>query len=354
MTSSFSHLRHRAPHAIRRLAAFAALVVALGGCQRIVDRQIEANLNRVRGDLLKSPDLHVILCGTGSPLPDRTRASACTAVIAGGELVLVDIGPGSWKTVDLSNLPTAGLSAILLTHFHSDHIGDLGEAVTQSWIAGRTRPLDVYGPVGTEQVVDGFRQAYAQDVNYRVAHHGEAYLPRTAGNPVAHEVPLDEDPAAAAVVFERNGLRVTMFRVDHAPVAPAVGYRFDYRGRSVVVSGDTRKSASLIQHAAKADILIHEALNHELMGRAADIAERLGKSRLAKLARDIVGYHTSPVEAAEVAKEAGVKHLVLTHLVPGPPNFLARHLFVAGMKEHYDGEITLGEDGLELTLTPAS
>jgi ribonuclease Z len=338
----------------RRLVAVAVLLGGLAGCNRIVDHQIESNLSRVRSDLLTSPDMHVILCGTGSPLPDRTRASACTAVIAGGEFVLVDVGPGSWETVDLANLPTAALSAVLLTHFHSDHVGDLGEAVTQSWIAGRTRPLEVYGPVGTDQVVAGFRLAYAQDVNYRVAHHGEEYLPRAAGIPLAHEVALGDDPTASAVVFERNGLRVTMFRVDHAPVVPAVGYRFDYRGRSVVVSGDTRKSDSVIQHAAGADILIHEALNRELMGHAADIAQRLGKARLAKLARDTLTYHTSPVEAAEVAKAAGVKHLVLTHLVPGPPNFLARRLFTEGMAEHFDGQITLGDDGLELTLTPAS
>jgi ribonuclease Z len=338
----------------RPLAASLLLLTALAGCERIADRQIESALTRVRTNLLTSPDMHVILCGTGSPLPDRTRAGACTAVIAGGELVLVDVGPGSWETVDLANLPTGALSAILLTHFHSDHIGDLGEAVTQSWIAGRTRPLDVYGPVGTSQVVDGFQTAYAQDVSYRVAHHAEEFMPHAAGTAVAHEVPLADDPTASAVVFERNGLRVTMFRVDHTPVAPAVGYRFDYRGRSVVVSGDTRKSASVIQHAAGADILIHEALNGDLMGRAAGVAERVGKPRLAKMARDTLTYHTSPVEAADVAKAAGVKHLVLTHMVPGPTNFLARRLFVAGMTDHFDGTITLGEDGLELTLTPAS
>jgi ribonuclease Z len=343
-----------ATRVLLRLVAVVLVTATLAGCDRIADRQIESALSRVRTDLLTSPDMHVILCGTGSPLPDRTRAGACTAVIAGGEFVLVDIGPGSWETVDLANLPTAAVSAILLTHFHSDHIGDLGEAVTQSWIAGRTRPLDVYGPAGTGQVVDGFRLAYAQDVNYRVAHHGEEYMPRAAGVPVAHEVPLADGPTASAVVFERNGLKVTMFRVDHAPVVPAVGYRFDYRGRSVVVSGDTRKSDSVIQHAAGADILIHEALNPQLMGRAAEVADRLGKKRLAKLARDILTYHTSLVEAAEVAKAAGVKHLVLTHLVPGPTNFLARRLFTRGMADHFDGTITLGEDGMELTLTPAS
>ena len=123
--------------------------------------------------VLTSPDLLVVLCGTGSPLADATRAAACTAVIAGGTFVLVDVGPGSWEQVDLANLPIAELDAVLLTHFHSDHLGDLGEAITQSWIAGRTRPLDVYGPPGVGRILAGLREVYAFDAEYRVRHHGE-------------------------------------------------------------------------------------------------------------------------------------------------------------------------------------
>jgi len=338
--------------------AVAAVLLFLGigvsACQRAVDYQIERNLTRADRGVLTSPDLTVVLCGTGSPLPDRTRASACTAVIAGGQFVLVDIGPGSWKTADLVNLPTADLSAILLTHFHSDHIGDLGEAVVQSWIAGRAQPLDVYGPAGTAQVVEGFRLAYAQDAGYRVKHHGEAYLPAAAGTAIAHEVALGDEADASAVVFERGGLRVTMFRVDHSPVSPAVGYRFDYRGRSVVVSGDTRRSDSVVEHAKGADLLVHEALQKDMVAHVAEVAGRMGLARLAKLASDIPAYHTSPVEAAEVARAAGVKHLVLTHLVPAPTNFLTRRWFVAGMSDVYPGPITIGADGMRFTLTPSS
>src|SRR5262249_39130291 len=166
--------------------------------------------------------------------------------------------------------------------------------------------------------------------------------------------PLGDDPAASALVLERGGLRATMFRVDHRPVEPAVGYRFDYRGRSVVISGDTRKSDSLIQHARDADLLIHEALQPAMMERVATVARELGRTRVAKLATDTISYHTSPVEAAAVAREAGVRHLVLTHLVPGPPNFLARRMFTQGMTAVYSGEITVGEDGMRFTLPPAS
>lgn len=331
----------------------ALLLLATAGCDRFVDRQVEKQLTRVDHSVLTKPEMQVVLCGTGSPLPDKDRASACTAVIAGGVFVLVDVGPGAWKTVDLANLPTGDLSAVLLTHFHSDHIGDLGETITQSWIAGRKQALDVYGPVGTAAVVDGFTRAYAQDVSYRVRHHGEDYLPHAAGVALAHDVALGAAANADAVVFEKNGLKVTMFRVDHTPVEPAVGYRFDYRGRSVVVSGDTRRSASVAEHARGVDILVHEALQPSMTGRAVAVATRLGMTRLAKLAGDIPGYHTTPAEAAALAQEAGVKHLVLTHLVPGPYNFLARRMFMSGVSEAYKGEVTLGEDGLRFELAPA-
>lgn len=333
-----------------RILATMLAAVALAGCDRLIERQVEQGIQRDTA-LLESPDLTVILCGTGSPLPDPQRAGACTAVIAGGQLVLVDAGPGSWETLDLTKVPTGRLSAVLLTHFHSDHIGDLGEAMTQSWIAGRDRPLDVYGPVGTARVVDGFDAAYAQDADYRTLHHDEQHMPRAAAPMVAHEVGLGDAPDADAVVFDRNGLRVTMFRVNHDPVTPAVGYRFDYRGNVVVVSGDTAKSASVVEHARGADLLIHEALNRDMMGRIATIVSA-HDPRLGKMVHDTLGYHTSPVEAAEVARDAGAKTLVFTHVVPGPRNFIMRRMFLAGVDDVFSGTVVLGEDGQRFTLPP--
>jgi len=326
----------------------------LAGCDRMIDRQIERTLTRVDESVLTSPDLQVVLCGTGSPLPDPDRAASCTAVIAGGVFVLVDVGPGSWEQLDLANLPLGALDAVLLTHFHSDHLGDLGETITQSWIAGRKQPLGVYGPPGVEQIVAGLAQVYAFDVDYRVAHHGDEWLPRAASGAVAHVVPLPPAGSSEPVpVFEKNGLRVTAFAVDHAPVSEALGYRFDFAGRSVVISGDTRKSASLVANARGADLLIHEALQPALTERAADVARRLGRERVAKLASDIPSYHTTPREAAEAASEAGVKKLVLTHLVPAPTNPLNLRLFLDGAGEAFSGELVVGEDGMRFSLPPA-
>jgi ribonuclease Z len=143
-----------------------------------------------------------------------------------------------------------------------------------------------------------------------------------------------------------------MFRVDHRPVEPAVGYRFDWKGRAVVISGDTRRSESLLEHARGADLLIHEALDASVTARAVAAAQRLGMDRLAKLAGDLPSYHTSPQEAGELAREAGVGHLVLTHMVPPPRNFLLRRAFVRGARQSFGGEVTLGEDGMRFSLPP--
>ncbi len=339
---------------LRRVAALGIALAFSLGCERLIDAQIERNLTRVQTGLPDEPGLHVVLCGTGSPIADASRAAACTAVLAAGQLYLVDVGPGAWESADLANLPLARLSGVLLTHFHSDHIGDLGEAITGSWIAGRAQPLDVYGPAGTAGVVRGFVDAYARDADARSRHHGEQAMPRAAAGAIAHEIALDtDDPALpSAVVVDRDGLRITAFAVDHAPVRPAVGYRFDYAGRSVVVSGDTKKSAGVAKHASGADLLVHEALLPEAAMRASAVAARLGNARLAKHATDKPRNHTPPGEAAELAQAAGAKKLVLTHLVPGPNNFLARRLFLRGVGAAYGGEVVLGEDGMRFDLPP--
>jgi len=345
-----SHLHRR-----RLRVAMIVLSIAAAGCDRIESRIIERAAARAltgdRTDLLNDGNLHVVLCGTGSPLADANRASACTAVLAGGHFVLVDVGPGSLRNVALERLPRARLDAVLLTHFHSDHIGELGEAVVQSWIAGRTQALAIYGPPGVAQVVDGFKQAYAFDTQYRVAHHGVEAMPPAGGSAVAHvvDVPTSDE---GAVVFEADGLRVTAFAVEHAPVAPAYGYRFDYHGRSVVISGDTKKSDNVVRRARGADLLIHEALAAHMIAPATAYARANGLSRWAKLATDVVTYHTTPVEAAEVAKAAQVHMLALTHIVPAVPNFIARRMFLRGTSSVWDGEIVLGTDGMHFQLSP--
>src|SRR4029079_11289575 len=144
----------------------------------------------------KDDALNILFCGTGSPIPDPTRAGACTAILAGGHWVIIDTGPGAWSRLARANVPAAKIDTVLLTHLHSDHIGDLGEVGVQSWIGGRDTPLEVYGPPapepvalpkdeegdtsgtsGTEQVVKGFAEAYNADAAFRIVHHLTSYMP---------------------------------------------------------------------------------------------------------------------------------------------------------------------------------
>lgn len=300
---------------------------------------------------LNDGQLHVVLCGTGSPLPDPNRAEACTAIIAGGEFVLVDAGSGSWRKAVVDNLPAQSLGAILLTHFHSDHIGDLGEALVQSWVAGRNHTINVYGPPGVEQVVAGFAQAYTLDTGYRVQHHGEEWMPRAGAGAIAQPVRLKSNDAAA-LVFERNGLKVTAFKVEHDPANPAYGYRFEYRGRVVVISGDTSRSDNLAKHASGADLLIHDVIAKSLLQMAASNFDQAGNRRRAKLSRDIMTYHTSPLEAAEIAATAKVETLVFTHMVPPPASPQIEQAFLPGVSDVFKGKVVLGTDGMRFDLSP--
>lgn len=317
----------------------------------IVRARMDQTLQRVDTSLLQDGKLHVFLCGTAAALPDPDRAGPCTGVLAGGQFLLIDSGPASWRVVDGLNLPAAQLSAVLITHLHSDHIGELGEAIEQSWIAGRTQPLDVYGPPGIDEVVQGYAQVYAHDAGYRVAHHGAGYMPPQGAQAVAHVLPPPQGQDGEPVL-ERGGLKVRAFAVDHAPVDHAYGYRIEYRGRVVVISGDTRKSDAVIANARGADLLLHEALASQLVDRASTRAKQLGLARLGKMAHDITDYHSTPLQAAEVAQAAGAQELVLTHIFPPLPNALARHLFLAGTAAAYHGKLVLGEDRMRFDLNP--
>jgi ribonuclease Z len=298
--------------------------------------------------------LHVALCGSGSPLPDPRRASACTAVIAGGNLYIVDMGPGSERKLELMRMNPGKVKALLLTHFHSDHIGDLGELMLKRWTGGSKKsPLDVYGPTGVETVVKGFDQAYSLDNQYRILHHGPETVPPTGAGGVAR--PFYFPPGKEeTVIIEEDGLRITAFLVNHAPVKPAVGYRFDYKGRSVVISGDTIPLPSLLKQAHRADILVQEALQPEMVHVLKEVGQKIGRTNTGKIMGDILTYHTSPEDAARLAREAGVRHLLLTHIIPPLPVSDLKRAFLGKAPKLFNGPITVGEDGMLFSLPPGS
>jgi ribonuclease Z len=282
----------------------------------------------------------VVLVGTGIPLPNPQRGTAATLVLAGDQAVLVDTGRNS--VVGLTSTGRDDVSLVVFTHYHSDHIAGVGEILVNRAIAGATAPLPVIGPRGAQAVVDGFRAAYALEDGYRVAHHGEHWSSAGARAAVTE--------AAPGVIWDRGGLRVTMFDVDHAPVVPAVGYRFDYNGRSVVVSGDTRKTAAVVEMSRGADLLVHEAVDKQTIDQGVAMMQR-SQPRRAAMTTDMMSHHTTTLEVAEIARDAGVKQLAITHLVPTiPPTDAAEANFVRGMAEIYSGPIVVGRDGLVIRI----
>jgi ribonuclease Z len=332
----------------------ATLYLARGSLAlRLFERALARNL---AGDPLgELPDgLHVLLCGAGGPLPDPVRSGPCAAVIGGRTLVVVDAGSGGARNLQRMGLAPGLAETVFLTHFHSDHIDGLGELALLRWTgAARKAPLPVYGPAGVEDVVAGFTRAYQQDVAYRVAHHGPEAVPPTGAGMVA--APFQPPaPGTAVLVWEAGGLHVTAFSVEHDPVRPAVGYRFEYGGRTLVISGDTKKSASLAAQAQGVDLLVHEALAPQLVMRMNAAAKAAGRANLAKITSDILDYHTTPVEAAELATETGAKHLLLYHVVPPLPLPGLESAFLAGVDEAYAGPVTLGRDGTLISLPSRS
>jgi len=300
-------------------------------------------------NLAGANELSVLLVGTGTPLPDVSRAGPSTMIAAGDRLYLVDAGVDSARNLQLWKVPLDKIDGVLITHLHSDHIGGLAEIRLQSWVAGRSTPLKVYGPPGIEQVVAGFNEAYALDDSYRTKHHGAAMLPPAAANLVA--VPIVIPPGTTtASVFDKFGLRVTAIRVKHEPANPAYGYRFDFAGRSVTISGDTIYDEDLAHAAQGSDVLVHEALAPELVGIMRDELLAADRPRPAKIMRDIPGYHTTPVEAARIANMAHVKLLLYTHLLPILPNAVAVRAFLKGVDDVRPDGVKVGHDGLIVRL----
>jgi ribonuclease Z len=288
--------------------------------------------------------LHVGLCGAGSPFPDPDRSGPCTVVIAGRDMFVVDAGGGSAVQLARMQLNPGQLRAVLLTHYHSDHIGGLGDLLLQRWIgANASQPLPVYGPQGLQQVLAGVEDAYRLDAGYRTAHHGETVAPPPGfgTEPRSFDVSVE----ARRVLLDSPSLQVVAFRVDHGPVSPAVGYRFRYKDRTVVISGDTRRSAAVQREAKGVDLLVHEALSPQLVRMMEHSFARAERPRLAQIMADIRNYHASPVEAAQVAAAAGARMLVFNHIVPPLPVPGLEAKFLEGTAEEFGGPIQVGRDG---------
>lgn len=298
------------------------------------------------------PDgLHVFMCGSGSPMPDPARAGPCVGVIAGGHAIVIDAGSGGVRRLSRMGFPVGRIEKVYLTHLHSDHIDGLGELMLQAWISGsRTTPLPVAGPEGVGDVVSGFNAAYRIDSTYRTAHHGAAIANPAGFGGAADVIAAPAGPGHKQVILDRDGFKLTVIAVNHAPVSPAFGYRIDYKDRSVVLSGDTVYSPDLVAAATGADVLFHEALNPAMLAEVKKAAADKGQPNISKVMGDIVDYHASPSDAARAATDAKAKQLILYHIVPPLPSALLDAAFIGDAPQHFAGPIKVAEDGLLVSL----
>lgn len=308
---------------------------------RFISRQSAAA--QYRYELLATDDkIRLVTVGTGSPLPGK-RTRSCNAVFVNGHFFVFDVGPGASRAMEQMRLPMDRVEGIFITHWHADHYIDLPELVNRSWLLNRKNLLDVYGPPPIHNIMKGMDAFLFKENEFREAHHGRDIIQKELAVPIAHEVQLDSD--GYRLVYNKDGIQIAAFSVDHAPISPAFGYKISFKGKSLVISGDTKRSDQLIKFAKDADILLHEALAFDMIERAIRSQTAAENRRNATILKDILDYHTSPIEAAEVAKKAQVKKLILTHLGPAPENPISRRFYAAGASDIFEGPILLAEDG---------
>ena len=281
--------------------------------------------------------IDVTLLGTGSPIPDPHRAGPSTLVQAGDENYLVDAGRGVLMRLAGAGCAPTMLTAVLLTHLHSDHITDLNDVITSSWALNMDdpKPLRIVGPEGTKETVARILHFLDLDIGYRLAHHDD----------------LNEPPQVEVTEITKGSLdlsttvSISTAPTDHRPVDPTIAFRFDYQESSVVVAGDTVPCTDLDQLCNGAKALVHTAIRK-------DIIETLPLQR----AKDILNYHSSVEEAAQTAQRAGMEMLILTHYVPGiPPAENEFHELVVQQwrdraAENFSGKVQIGDDLLKISL----
>ena len=241
---------------------------------------------------------------------------------------LIDSGAGSTNNIARLNLPTDRLDGILISHFHSDHIAEIYEVNLNSWVTGRKEPMRVIGPQGVGEVVDGINVTYQHDRQYRSAHHGESFLPPHLGL-------IDHQTVTAGVIIDDGDLKITAYRAEHPPIDPGLGYRIDYRGRSVVISGDSNVSAETERVVAGADLLLHDALSVPTLSRLSKAFSAVGQSRMSKIVDDVMDYHASTESLIALGKSSDVGMVAFYHLVPVPANPIIAEVFMRATPDNF-------------------
>ena len=274
--------------------------------------------------------MKITLLGTGSPLPSATCAGPATLVQAAGQNILVDAGRGVIMRLVGAACPPAFVSAVFLTHLHSDHICDLNDVITTRWISTpAATPLPIYGPVGTKKMVDGILAMLSQDETYRLDHHADL---RAAGG-----MKVDVHEIEAGASFSIGDVAISAHATDHRPVGPTIGFRIENEGTIAAIAGDTIPCDGLYTMCADADFYVQTVLREDLVRLFAPLVP-IGERFL-----DILDYHSTVQQAAQTATKCGVKTLVLTHFVPAiQPG--QEDEWRAMAAEHFSGEVVVGPD----------
>jgi ribonuclease Z len=278
-----------------------------------------------------SDSIKVTLLGTGTPQLNPRRMSYSTLIEAGDEVLMFDAGRAAMLQAKKSGANLKNLDKLFLTHLHSDHVVGIPDVWLTGFLAPsfRATPMNVWGPEGVENLASGLRQAYDFDVNIRIAQYGGK---RAAG------MEFDTTVVHDGYVYENNGVKVTAFEVQHTGPNTAYGYKIEYKGRSVVLSGDTIYNENVVTHATGVDLLVHQV----------GYAPREAIEQNKVVAR-IISLHTQPEKVAEILKVAKPKLTVLSHIVvfgPKGPDLSpeGEEKMMEVLRQHYSGPVTLGQD----------
>jgi ribonuclease BN (tRNA processing enzyme) len=277
----------------------------------------------------------LILLGTGGgPRPRKANSASAQVIVSNNVAYVVDCGDGVARQLVSANVPLPTLRHIFITHQHSDHNADYGNVISLAWAAGLRTQVDTWGPPPLEKMTKLFFELNAYDIATRIADEGRVPL-----EPLVHVHELRD----GGVVMRDERVTVTSAIVDHPPVVPSFAYRFDGTDRSIVISGDTRPSANLISLAKGADVLVHSAMYVPAIDRLVGAV-----ANAPRLKASILGHQTAVEDAGRVAKAAGVKMLVLSHLVPPDDPAVTDRMWAEAARTQFDGPIIVAKDLLEI------
>ncbi|HBL27991.1 MAG TPA: MBL fold metallo-hydrolase [Acidobacteria bacterium] len=280
-----------------------------------------------------SGTLQVTLLGTGNPRPSLERFGPSILVEAGARRVLIDAGRGATQRLfEIAGRDAlVGLDAVFLTHLHSDHVVGLPDLWLTSWVFGRARALELIGPPGTADMASHLEQAYQWDITARSKDEG---FPLEGVRLAARDV-------QPGVVYERDGMKVTAFAVDHGGVlVPAYGFRVDFQGRSVAFSGDTRFFEPLVEHARGVDVLVHEVISPEVELRRTQVQG-------ARAIDAIIAHHATPEQAGTIFSKVKPRLAVYSHIVPSPTT--AEDL-IGPTRRTWTGPLAVGYDLMTIVI----